>query len=466
VRLRPVFVTGFTAAVAVVFSLLATFPGIDFASRRPALHAAIEATAALAGLLLTCLAVGRFFETCALGDLVLACGLATIASADLFFEAIPAAVSGAHLSPFATWASLAGTILGSVALAAAPFLSGAARVPRKALVRGLVLCGLLLCVVAGVAALFRDALPIGVPPGLDPRSVEGVHLTGNGVILGGQGLAFVALAVAAIGFTRQATLRGDSLLSWLGAGAAVGAVARLDYVLYPSLYSDWVYTGDVLRLLFFALLLVGAAFEIARYHGRLAAGATSDERRRIARELHDGLAQELAYIVTTTALIELEGWEAPRGSHLRAAAERALDESRAAIEALTDAPDEPLAEALARAADDAGTRLGVEIRLELDPRVEVERVAKQALTRIVRETIWNAGRHGRASHVLVELVHDGTDFIRITDDGIGFDPASLSENGRRGHGLVSMRERAEHLGGEFKLRTAPGHGTAIEVRLP
>jgi signal transduction histidine kinase len=69
--------------------------------------------------------------------------------------------------------------------------------------------------------------------------------------------------------------------------------------------------------------------------------------------------------------------------------------------------------------------------------------------------------------VLVELVRERSDVLRIVDDGVGFDPAAYANgNGRKGHGLVSMRERAERLGGEFVLTSAPGRGTTIEIQLP
>jgi signal transduction histidine kinase len=91
---------------------------------------------------------------------------------------------------------------------------------------------------------------------------------------------------------------------------------------------------------------------------------------------------------------------------------------------------------------------------------------REALIRIVREAVSNAGRHGRAGRVDVELGANGGTAcrLRIVDDGTGFDPG-LVEPGR-GFGLVSMRERAEALGGRFRLVSSPGAGTEIEVVLP
>ena len=89
---------------------------------------------------------------------------------------------------------------------------------------------------------------------------------------------------------------------------------------------------------------------------------------------------------------------------------------------------------------------------------------RDALAKIVREAVANAIRHGHARTVNVAL-HDGRGVtLRITDDGDGFNleaPRSASS-----FGLVSMRERTESLGGEFRLQSTPGEGTAIEVLIP
>jgi signal transduction histidine kinase len=88
---------------------------------------------------------------------------------------------------------------------------------------------------------------------------------------------------------------------------------------------------------------------------------------------------------------------------------------------------------------------------------------REALIRIVREAITNAGRHGGAKNVSVELTNGHGTHLRIVDDGSGFDPRHTRVGG---FGLVSMRERTEALGGRFRLSSQAGGGTNIEVRLP
>ncbi len=99
--------------------------------------------------------------------------------------------------------------------------------------------------------------------------------------------------------------------------------------------------------------------------------------------------------------------------------------------------------------------MAVPDHLELDPEVT------EALSRIVREAIGNAVRHGRAAHVAVAM-DDRTGLrLRISDDGCGFDPAAVRDE--EAFGLISMRERAEALGAAFHVDSAAGRGTRIEV---
>src|SRR5439155_21070443 len=124
----------------------------------------------------------------------------------------------------------------------------------------------------------------------------------------------------------------DEFLLWLGAGAIFAAFARANYFIFPSLYSEWVYTGDVLRLGWYILLFIGAVREVQGYQRAYSEGRVLEGRRRIARDPHDGLAQELAFIATKTR--ELAAGAASRTvlPQLASAAQRGLDESRRAAD--------------------------------------------------------------------------------------------------------------------------------------
>jgi signal transduction histidine kinase len=192
--------------------------------------------------------------------------------------------------------------------------------------------------------------------------------------------------------------------------------------------------------------------------------AAFDERRRIARDLHDGLAQELVFI-------SMEGRELadrdPRAKAIATAADRALADARGAILALTNPVDEPLPSAVARVATSLTDRSGTKLELELDNRAETGGRAREELLLIVREAISNATRHGNASKIHVALSANGGLRLAISDDGCGFENgASTSQSENGGFGLTSMQERVKGLGGELRLRSRPGEGTEVEVMLP
>ncbi|HEX2505249.1 MAG TPA: ATP-binding protein, partial [Gaiellaceae bacterium] len=131
--------------------------------------------------------------------------------------------------------------------------------------------------------------------------------------------------------------------------------------------------------------------------------------------------------------------------------------------ALTRPVDEPLDVALLQAAEEVAHRVGTQVRFDGERVVDVPGDTREALIRIVREAVANAGRHGGAARVSIELANGNGLRLRIIDDGAGFVPG-LTRPG--GFGLVSMRERAEALGGSLILESEPGEGTTVEVLVP
>ena len=446
------FTLCFAGAAAALTAATSLVPGFTLAYSSPQLHIALETATALISFLVAYLVYGRFRERKRLDDLMLASALVLIASTSLVFSAVPHTVPAEGARNFSVWASVGGAVLGALTLALAAF-APATRVssPRRATVIAALCCIGGLIATASVVGLFANGVDPDIPLALAPDAAHRPILLGHHFLLGTQIVGVLLFIAAALGFIQRGERDNDELMRWFAAGAALSAFARFNYFLFPSLYSDWVFTGDFLRLGFCLLLLAGAAREIGSYWRRLASMAILEERRRIARELHDGVAQELAYIVAESS-----------GS-LAAAAERALDESRRAIAALTRPVDEPLEVALVQAAEEVAGRVGVQLRIDVGRGAQVSPDEREALIRIVREAITNAGRHGGAENVSLELSNGNGTFLRIADDGSGFDTRHTRVGG---FGLVSMRERTEALGGRFKLSSEAGEGTRIEVRLP
>jgi signal transduction histidine kinase len=252
----------------------------------------------------------------------------------------------------------------------------------------------------------------------------------------------------------------DLLARWLAVGATLGAFARLNYALFPSLYTQWFYAGDVLRLSCFLAIFLGAVLETRRLQGALSAAAVVGERRRIARDLHDGVAQDLAFIVQQLR-DAVDRDRTPPPERLLHAAERALDGSRQAMSALTPVPDRPFADAIAATAREAGEREGSVVETDMPAEIVVTPHVYAELLRVVREAVINAARHGRARHIRIAMWERSGVYLEIADDGRGFDVAASSR-----FGLTSMRERVAAIGGELSVVSEPGHGTRVEVTVP
>ena len=453
----PIVVALVSAAATL---MVATVPAIDFAYRKPALHIALETAAALIALLAAFLVLGRFLRSGAAPALVLVCALAAMAGANLV-----GALAAATESPsrFETWAPLGARVVGSALFAAAAFMPAVSlRNPREAATRALAGLGEILVGIALVVGLAGTRLPVGVETELagDPGRPD---LNGHVVVLAVQLLTMALFAAATVGFSIRAAKTGDELLRWLAIGGVFAAFARINYFLYPSLYSDWVYTGDVFRLLFYGALLVGVAREIRGYWENAAHTAVLEERRRIARDLHDGAAQELAFILRR--LRGLRGLDETALSPVIVAAQRGLDDSRRAIAALSRPLDEPLDSALAQAVEQVAARTGIRLALELAEGVRVSPDVRDGLIRIACEAVNNAANHSGGELVRVELVNGKSLRLSVQDEGSGFDPATVVPGHSSGFGLASMRQRAEALGAHLEIDTSPGKGTRVEVEV-
>jgi signal transduction histidine kinase len=439
-------------AIGAACSALAVVVSVEgptrFAYRNLAAHVAIHTAAVVIALLAAVLLYERFRQTALAHDLLLAAALAVFSAAGLVLSVVPAI---AGLDPDAKWwwALLASRLLGAGLLAAACFARAEPlRAPTVTARRTLIGC------FTAVVALSVLALSPAAPPW--PTALgHPLQLLGRSADLG-------LVAFAAFGFARKAAAEGDELLSWLALGTTLGAFRRLNDVLYPLHAVHVVDVGDLLMLTACLVLLVGLARQIRAYHQALAEKAVLEERRRLARDLHDGLAQDLAYLVSRSR----GPGASERLDQLATTAARALEESRAAIAALACPLNEPLEDALVRVAGDVAERLGAAASFEIQPRIEVTPPLREALLRIAREGVTNAVRHGGAAGVTVSLTQAESVKMTVADNGCGFDPSAPRQRAGGGFGLISMRERAEALGGALALTSATGLGTTLEVVVP
>lgn len=453
------------AAVAAILTLAVVFlPGIAFAYRNPRLHIAIDTADAVIALLAAFLLFGRFGRSRRLRDLLLVNALLIFGLGNMFLSALPTTVTGGRIEDLSTWGPLVTRTIGGV------FLTGAAvanrrlvALPRHAGIWALVNSAVIVLLVAGIVIALEGVLPQAVET-TGPGDALRPDLDGHPMVLVLHLLLMAMFAVAAFMFTAAADRDDDELMRWFGAGAVVAAFARLNYVLYPSLYSDYVYTGDFFRLCFYLLLLIGAGREIASYWSELSETAVTEERRRMARDLHDGLAQELAFMWSDIQVLRREHPDDDKVTRASGSAERALDESRRAIAAFTRPPQEPLDVAIESFIEEVARRLDVRVRLDLEPDIAIAGKLREDLLRVVREAVTNAARHGQADTITVRLWRDGALRLEISDDGVGFEPDSPHR--AESFGIISMKERVGNHGGELNITSAPGVGTVVEVMLP
>ncbi|WP_292709997.1 sensor histidine kinase [Microbacterium sp. 67-17] len=196
----------------------------------------------------------------------------------------------------------------------------------------------------------------------------------------------------------------------------------------------------------------------------------AEERERIARDIHDTLAQTLAGLVL---LSERAGRQARDGRTDAAAetiatieqtAREALAESRALVARMAAVPaDDALAAAIERLAARFRAEVGLAIDVEVSAGVDLDREQQVVLLRCLQEALANVRKHARATVVLVTVAHDG-EGIRMTvrDDGVGFDPLAA----RTGFGLDGISDRATLAGGDVEVESAPGHGATLTILLP
>ena len=242
---------------------------------------------------------------------------------------------------------------------------------------------------------------------------------------------------------------------------------------------DWRVLSDAeLSLLTTAGALVSLAVERSRLEAASARALAAEERNRLAREIHDTLAQGLAAVTLQLEVADsLANTNVEGDAQMQAAVARALtlarstlDEARTSVLDLREAPLEgrTLREALAVMARDAGAqsagRVAIVIVAEPEADAGLSPAVAGGLYRVAQQAVLNAMRHAAARRIVVRLTRLGGGIrLRVEDDGTGFEPTEVPSDR---FGLVGMRERARLLGGTLTVESGRDAGTAIEVAIP
>jgi signal transduction histidine kinase len=419
----------------------------------PELRLVLQTAVALAAGIFAVLAGLRFSVEGRKLDLLLSTGF-LIAGLSTFCFSIAPVLGGQPIHRSEAWAGVVTRFLGWILIAAAPFTRGRTRMGPRALGN--------YCLAGGIGVLFVWAAlrsSVGWLPEIDTldQSTAPPALTGW---LAAQALLNL---LALVGFGLRFRNKREDLDRWLAYGATLMLFASLHYLFTPPLGSDYVSQGDFLRVLAYGVFLVGAwrAIRYAEF-GR----AVAEERARVAREIHDGLAQYLFAVATHATMLETadESSRAETVANLKEATTAAQQEARFAVLALSSASgNAPFDAALRRYVDFLTADGELAVELDIDSAVRLAPDEQIEVFRIVQEGLGNIRKHANATHaeVIIGERGFGERVVTIRDDGEGFD----GETTDAGQGLKNIRKRAETIDGGFTLRSRPGFGTALEVVL-
>ena len=430
--------------------LIVAYPELREPYDLPRLRLFLDTTIMLAASVVSVLAGLRFSVERRGLDLLLCSGFAATA-ANLLAFAIAPTLDGGDLTRSEAWARVGGTVLALALIAAAPASRGRVRQQPGVVRSALGAVGFALVALWFGCLLLGDRLPEVSP---SDTGTQPALLT---VVLGLQALLILA---ALVGFGLRFRAHGEDLHRWLALASTLVLFAELHEVLTPAFARTYVSQGDFLTLPAYALLMTGVwrAIRAAEF-GR----AVADERARVAREIHDGLAQYLFSILTHVSMLESGRATDATVARLKEAAAAAQQEARFAVLALSSASGTaPFDAALRRYVEVLTADGALDVDLDIDSRIRLAPDEQIEVFRIVQEGLANVRRHSGARRAWVRILEDGRNrSVVVEDDGAGFE---ADENGG-GQGLRNIKARVETIGGAFELRSEPGRGTALEVVL-
>ena len=440
----------------VVAVVSASFVGLDLlrplAIEEPTLRASIETALTLGALIAAGLFGSVFVQTRGLRDLLLFVAMLEVALLDFSTYLVPVAMD-LRSSRVLIAAPLVGKLLAGATLAAAALTPRERRVARPDRTLRVAAGGSILTVGFAMATGLLLPEAFAKPGLLVQRLALAVrHPIWISLALGAAAL----LGLAALALGRETADDDSKDAPLLSCGLMLLATAQLYYLAHPALGVAWVVPREGARLLGVALILAAAIAREAEALRALANHAVAQERRRVADDLHDGLAQDLAFIAAHGERI---AHDAGPDHPLAIAARRALAMSRGAIADLSASTAATTMDALRQLADELGRRFEMGIVVEgKDPWLTAS--AREDVVRIAREAIVNAA-HAGADQVIVSLTHEGGRLVlRVLDDGCGIGSTATASPG---FGLRSMHERAQALGGRLTTQRVCDGGTELRV---
>ncbi len=411
----------------------------------------LDTAVVLAATIVAILAGVRFSVEGRVLDLLLAAGFFVAGVGTLAFSVLPV-LGGEDQGAPEAWAAIGARVLAGTLIALAPVVPAPRILARKR------------ALLVGIAILLAALLALWLPLRGFGNRLSLLDTSGDGIrafelTVATSFLALLAL-FAVLGFAIRYRQRSEDLDSWLALGATLTLFAELHYVLTPRVSSDFVSQGDFLRLLSYGLLLVGVwrAISFAEF-GR----AVAEERARVAREIHDGLAQYLFAVSTHASMLESGAPLEQTLPKLKEAAAAAQQEARFAVLALSSASGTaPFDAALRRYVEFLTADGALEVDVEIDPAILLAPDEQIEVFRIVQEGLANVRKHAGAQQAEVWIGQRlGRRIVTVRDDGVGFD----GEEAAAGQGLKNMRLRAGTIDGGFALKSLPGRGTSLEVVL-
>lgn len=463
-------------------------PRISFSYRAPEARLITETAIAFVGVGVISLSLNRFLESGRFLDGAIALAFLALAFPNIG-QGVVLPASGANLFDWQdagmyVW-SVSRLVAFIVLLISAAYPQGQA-IPAGKRWQWLAVggsCVLLVCAASYAAFyVFHREMPSLLTASGRAMLASGVHVKGAFVEVTGLQVAlqstltlFVALACLFVVAKHGRDRPQDGFHRWVGMSLIFAAFSQLHYAVYPSIYSPMITTGDVLRAAFYGLLMMALVAEFVRYQRSMRQLTILEERARIARDIHDGVAQGLSYVIGSLAQAVHEGIAPELGQRLarwREILGDAQDNLRDAITALLPSTSaEDLGAKMALFCRDFSVRYDMEVGFQCvgQPGVLLPPKDRELLF-LLAEALHNVRKHSETSQAAVILeAQPGWLMLRVSDNGVGL-PLPGQEAGQPADsihcGCAAMTDRANRLGGSLVITSQAHKGTTVQFAIP